>query len=1091
MVVIRFLVTVFIVASGPVAASSQTSTATITGTITDPSGAALGDVRVTAISMDRNTRQSTLTNGTGSYVIPALMAGDYEIEAELPGFISFKQRGVTLQVNQIARIDLHLEIGTIEETIQVTAAAPLLETETAARGSVIDRQKILELPLNGRDYNQLALLSPGVAPATPRLVAANFKGGFNVNGNRVFSNAFLLDGVDNLSYSSSFRGDNVQIIQPSIEALQEFKVQTNGYSAEFGRNAGAIVNATIRSGGNSVRGTAYEFLRNDALDANNFFSNAFGSPKPIRQRNQFGAAIGGPVVRGKTFWFGDYEGLREREGTPYIRSLPTPSEKAGIFDTPVVDPFNPMRPEFSRDGTGHWIIPRDRWDPVAAKIIDLIPDPNVPGSTLYASTPVNRTRSDQFDVRLDHQLSENSSLFGRYSFADSNIFRPAPLPGLAEGSFSDMFGSTENRSQGLAIGMTHTFTPRLTGDFRFGWTRGDYFVRPPNSGIDGPAQVGLRNVPNDPEILGGLPKIVFQEYDAIGRHTSTPQSQTPRSWNPRTTFSLHEGQHFLKFGFEYLHVQTGINDLSAPIGAMGFVNRFTGRSLGDFLLGLPSQLALTSLTVVDQRQRMYFGFLQDDFKVIPVLTFNVGVRYEYATPPIEKENRLANFDPATGAMRLAKDGSLYDRTLIHPDRNNWAPRFGFSYSPRRGWALRGAYGVFYSHTVRQGREGLLGFNPPFLVDNLIFTNAFGPTAVASAAVFRLSEGYPQGLLQPAALSPFVLRRGQDPNQRTPYSEQFSFGIQREVTANLLVDVSYVGNKGTKLPGFRNINAPAVITNPNGTQSAGLRPYPTLWDIQWMENRVLSSYNALQVGMEKRFSSGLSASAGYTWGKALTESPDHLSTSAAAPGIDTGVFRAPQNGNNLKTERGPAEFDVKHRLAVSYVYELPLGRNRRWGQSWNAALNHILGGWQISGIHVFQSGLPLTPDLTGPTVLNLGAERIARPNLVGNPELPSSQRTVDRWFNTAAFVIPTPVPQAFGNSGVGVVRGPGMQSFDFSVAKKIAVSEQRYLQFRAEFFNAFNHANFNPPDIRADASTFGRILSAGNGRIVQFALKLYL
>ena len=785
-----------------------------------------------------------------------------------------------------------------------------------------------------------------------------------MNGNRVFNNVFLLDGVDNLSYSSSYRGENVQVVQPSVEALQEFKIQTNGYSAEFGRSSGAVVNAAIRSGTNSIRGSVYEFLRNDALDANNFFSNAFGAPKPVRKRNQFGAAVGGPLVKGKTFWFADYEGLREREGVPQTRAVPSPAEKSGVFNTAVFDPFGAGRPEFSRNATGQWIIPQDRWDPVAAKIIAMIPDPNVPGTNIYASTPITRTRADQFDIRIDHNVSTNTQLFGRYSFVDTDIFRPGPLPGLAEGSYNDAFGSNSNRSQGIAIGITRVFSPSLVGDFRLGWTRGNYFTNPPNAGIDGAALVGLKNVPNDPAIIGGLPKIGFQGYDAIGRHTSTPQFQTPRSWNPRATFSVHEGKHFLKFGFEYLKLQTEINDLNATIGAMGFVNRFTGRAIGDFLLGLPSQLALTSFTVLDQGQKMYFYFLQDDFKVSPALTLNLGIRYEYSTPPIEKDNKLGNFDPATGTMKFASDGSTFDRALVHPDRNDWAPRFGFSYSPAPRWVVRGAYGVFYSHTVRQGREGLLGFNPPFLVDNAIVTNVLGPAAVASAAPFRLSDGYPQGLLDPNTLAPSVSRRAQDPNQRSPYIQQFNFGVQREMTPNLLLDIAYVGNKGTKLPGFRNLNTPAVIVNANGTNSAGLRPYPALGDIQWVENRVNSTYHALQMQVDKRFSSGLSAIASYTWSKALADSVDHLSTAAVGPGVDTGVYRVPQNANDLRAERGPAEFDVTHRLVVSYVYELPWGRGRHWGQSWSAPTNLILGGWQISGIHAVQGGLPLTPLLGG-------------------------------------------------------------------------------------------------------------------------------
>ncbi len=1078
----------FFVAANANAGLGQTSTATLTGIVQDSTGAVLPNVTVSVTDTDRNTTQFTRTNETGSYVVPALNPGNYSISAELLGFKRFAREGVAIQVNQVARIDIRLDLGSVEETIEVKGAAPLLETETPGRGSVIDRRKIMELPLNGRDYDQLALLAPGVAPSTPRLAALNFKGAINVNGNRVFNNVFLLDGVDNISYSSSYRGENVQIVQPSIEALQEFKIQTNAFSAEFGRSSGAVINAAIRSGSNSIHGSVFEFLRNDALDANNFFSNAFGSSKPVRRRNQFGGALGGPIVKDKVFWFGDYEGLREREGVPQTRAVPSALEKAGLFSTPVFDPFGIGKPEFSRNASGFWVIPKDRWDAVSAKIAELIPDPNVPGTNIYASTPIVRTRADQFDVRVDYQISPDTKLFGRYSFVDSSIFRPAPLPGLADGSYSDAFGANDNRSQGVAFGLTRIFSPSVVGDFRIGWNRGNYFSRPPNASIDGPALVGLKNVPNDPDLIGGLPKIGLQGYDAIGRHTSTPQFQTPRTWNPRTTFSLHQGRHFLKLGSEFLKMQAKINDLTAPIGAMNFANLFTGRAVGDFLLGLPSAFALTSFTVIDQGQRMYFSFLQDDYRVSPVLTLNVGLRYEYSTPPIERENRLANFDPATGAMQLAKDGSTFARTLIHPDRNNWAPRVGFSYSLRSRWVIRGAYGVFYSHTVRQGREGMLGFNPPFLVDNLLVANVFGPTAVASAALFRLADGYPQGLLDPNKLSPFVYRRAQDAQQRTPYVQQFNLGIQRELASNLLLDVAYVGNKGTKLPGLRNINASTVITNPNGTQSAGPRPYPGFGDIQFMENRIASSYNSLQLRLEKRFSSGLSALASYTWGKTLSDGADHLSTSAVGPGIDIGVYSVPQDPRNLRAERGPTEFDITHRLAISYIYELPWGHGRRWGQSWGRPVNFILGNWQVSGIHVVQSGLPLTAILGGNTVLNLGSDRVARPNLVGSPKLPPSQRTVERWFNTDAFTTLSPAPQAFGNAGVGIMRGPGFADFDFSIAKNVNVDESHYVQFRTEMFNAFNHPNFGPPNIRREATTFGQILTASNGRIIQFALK---
>ena len=636
--------------------------------------------------------------------------------------------------------------------------------------------------------------------------------------------------------------------------------------------------------------------------------------------------------------------------------------------------------------------------------------------------------------------------------------------------------------------MTWIFSSSFVGDFRFGWARGNYFTFPPNFGVDGPGQLGLKGVPNDPAIAGGLPKFNIQGFDAVGRHTSTPQFQTPRVWNPRANLSLTRGRQLIKFGGEFLRVKTGINDLNATVGTMSYQDRFTGRAVGDLLVGLPTSLTLTSFTVMDQGQKMYFTFIQDDFKVNSRLTVNFGLRYEIATPPIEKQNRFANFDPATGTMLFASDGGIYDRALIHPDYNNFAPRFGFAYAPANRWVIRGAYGIFYSHTVRQGREGLLGFNPPFLIDNTIQTGASGAAAVASAAPFRLVNGYPAGLLDPNSLAPTVSRRSQDPFQRTAYVQQYNFGIQRELFNDLLFDIAYVGNKGTKLPGFRNINQRAVIANPDGSQAAGARPYPAFGDIQWMENRVLSSYHSLQTRLEKRFSQGLTALVSYTWGKALTEAPDHISTSGGGVGLDTGTFKEPQNGLNLKENRGPAEFDVTHRFVASYIYELPFGKGRRWGSNWNGVPESILGGWQLSGIHALQTGLALTATLGGSSVLNIGGERRARPNLVGNPVLPESDRTVAHWFNTKAFAPFSPSPQAFGNAGVGIVRGPGYASFDFTLGKSFRVTEGRDLQFRWEVFNALNKANFNPPNIQAESAGFGQILSASNARIMQFGLK---
>jgi hypothetical protein len=490
---------------------AQSELATLTGTVTDSTGGVLGNVEVTASNEATTLTYSTKTNDAGRYFIPNLRPGVYTVSAAFPGFKKHVQSGVIVQVNETVRLDVSLTVGAVTEEITVSAAAPLLQTETSDRGAVIDQRKIIELPLNGRDYNQLATLSPGVLLPTPRLQSIGFKGVFNVNGNRAFQNAFQLDGVDNTSYSNSFRGGNTQVVQPSIEALQEFKIQTNAYSAEFGRSSGALINAVIKSGTNDLHGSAYEFHRNDNLDATNFFANKTGSPKPFRLRNQFGGTLGGPIVRNKTFLFGDYEGLRDRTGTVRISSVPQPIWKRGMFTIPILNPYNPndaTGEDFRRpatpdcnDGRGNcWILPANLIDPVGKRIVDVNPDPNTgaPGQidNNYVNVPIEPNRTDQFDVRVDHSFSSSLNFFARYSFSDTNIFRPAPRPGLSEGSFNDTFGSALWRSQGIAAGATKVWSPAIVSDTRFGFARGNFFQTPPNFGSGCPAQlIGLKGAP--------------------------------------------------------------------------------------------------------------------------------------------------------------------------------------------------------------------------------------------------------------------------------------------------------------------------------------------------------------------------------------------------------------------------------------------------------------------------------------------------------------------------------------------------------------------------------------------------------------------
>ena len=1113
--------TLLCIALSGIVALAQFETATLTGIITDSAGAVVPNASVKAINEATNIETATVANGEGRYLFPNLRPGSYRVIASAQGFKQSVSPGVVLQVNQAAALDIQLTVGAVTEQVNVTGEAPVLETESSSRGAVIDQTKMVELPLNGRDYNQLALLSPGVLVPTPRLQSIGFRGVFNVNGNRAFQNAFQLDGVDNTSYSNSYRGLNVQVIQPSVEAIEEFKIQTNAYSAEFGRSAGALVNAVVRSGGNAVHGSVYDFLRNSQLDASNFFANKAGLAKPFRQRNQFGAAAGGPIVKNKTFIFGDFEGLRDAAGTVRFSSVPQPIWRQGMFATPIFNPFNPSDTgqDFRiaatgacNDGKGNcWKIPTSMIDQVGQKVINVSPDPNTFSPTVdnnFVNVPVDRNHTNQFDFRGDHNISDKISVFGRYSFSKTNFFRPAPRPGLSEGSFNDTFGTADLKSQAMAFGMVWVFSPTIVSETRLGYSLGDYFQLPPNFGTPCPGElIGLKNAPTDPALCGGIPVFNFPggTLRRIGRTTSQPQFQTPRSMNVRESVAWHHGSHAFKFGAEVLNLDTGIRDVSSLLGQFDFSGRFTGsngrweNALADLLLGFPSRYQQDSNTTFDIYQHMYFFFVQDDWKVSRKLTLNIGLRYEFATPPRERDFKWANFDSATGKFVTAKDGSLFEQALIHPDRNDFAPRVGFAYSATQKTVIRGAYGIFYNHSNRLGREGLLGFNPPFII--LADSNISGSGTLRSTdAILRLQDGVPPGFVDINHVNlTTVARKAQDPNQRSPYVQQYSFGIQRELFQDMVFDISYVGNRALKLPSFRNLNPNLFSFNAQGVAVVGPRELSSLGfngDIQILENLGIGNYNSFQTKLERRFSKGVTLLAAYTYGKALTDSVDHLSTSGAGNGVDVGEYKEPQDPHRRRLEYGPSEFDVKHRFVLSGVWQLPFGRGKTHGNSWSRGTDLALGGWEFSPIFVAQGGLPLT--INQSQNVNIGGERRFRPDRLGNGALPDSQRTVDQWFDTSAFLPLTNTPgqagflfvpnRIFGNSGVGILRAPGLVNLDFNLSKDFRIYERLSAQFRAEFFNSLNHSNFGVPGVTIGAG-FGQIVSANDARIIQFALKL--
>jgi len=1057
-----------------VSAYGQFEYGEISGTVRDSSAAVIAGASVKLRSLATNTERTVSSNEQGLFSFPSLRIGGYELLVEQSGFKAAKTNVPALRVGDKLRIDFTLEPGNISEQVTVVGeASPLLETQTSSRGQVIGLTQIRELPLNKRDYTQLVLLAPG-AQFNPR---QRIGGAININGNRALQNNFLLDGVDNNSNATSFRGERVDVMRPSVDAVAEFKVQTNSYSAEYGRSAGGVVNATIKSGANELRGTFWEFFRNDKLDAKGWTPTVDGK-KPKLRFNQFGANLGGPILKNRLFFFGNYEGERERQGVTHTRTIPTPELQQGNFNNvPISGALRilPVDPS-SLVPFANGIIPPSRIDPVAARILRDFPKPSniaalpIPG--LFLNTVTNTNRTDKFDLRGDYFVSDKLRAFARYSYSDLTIFRPGPLPGYAEGSNNDGFGTTATKAHHAVLAPSYTLNPSTLTDIRLGFTRMNAAVRPPNSGSPGPTELlGIPNLPSNPGINGGWPKMLFDGMDAFGRHTSTPQFQVPNVYVLSNTWALQRGRHAIRFGAEKQYIQTAVLDVSALIGTFRFSqNTFSNNPWGDFLLGLPATHSQTSYSVIYNRKDLNFFFLQDDFRLSNKLTLNLGLRYEYGRPIVEKYNRLANFNPSNGERSFAKDGDTFSRALVRPDRRNISPRIGLAYTATRRLVIRTGYGTFYNFTNRQGREGLLGMNAPFVID-LARTQT---RATPASQLITLAGGPPPNFLSTATPRDQILR-GNDPFLPNPAVHQWNFTVQYEIAKDLLFEAGYVGNRGLRLTRFFNANQARLAGPP---ALADRRPFPAFNDVQYMDAGGSTAFHSLQTRIEKRWSNGLSLLHSFTWGRVLTNAPNWGDGGAST-----------QNAYDFRSEWGPDTMNVKLNSTANWVYELPFGKNRRFLANANPAVDALLGGWEWSGIWTQRTGLTLTATSAecGANCAMGSTDRTQRADVVAGQSIAIDAPTNFRWFNTAAF---RPAATPFGSAGRGTIYAPGLGNWDFTLGKSFQINERFRLQFRSEFFNAFNQVNLDAPNTNVSTGTFGVITSALPGRSIQLGLKLY-
>jgi hypothetical protein len=1083
---IPFLCLLFISAAST--AFAQFDSATVLGAIRDSNGAAMSGVTVTLKNIDTGLSVTAQTDGDGNFQFTNVRIGNYRVSAEKQGFSTAVAERVNVTVNARQRVDLTMQPGAVTESVIITDAAQLLETDSSVRGQVVQREQIVNLPLNGRSYANLALLTPGVRESSQNgITTAGREASFNVNGLRNTVNNFLLDGVDNNAYGTSNQSFSSQVVQVSPDAIAEFKVQTNTYSAEFGRSGGAVINASYRGGTNQFHGNLWEYNRNTALNAVGFFKPV-GGVKPPLIRNQFGLTFGGPVIKDHTFFFLDYEGFRQISKTLVFSALPTLAQRNGIL---AVDVRDPLTGNTYKAGTP---IPITDF---ARKVLAELPAPNAPGANNYQNLVPNRAYNDKFNLRLDHKFSGSLNVFARISHRKANNFEGPNIPGP---SGSNQNGLVNVLNQQLAGGATYIFHNASALEFRLGISRIEAGKKPPlTSGPSVRELYGITGLPEDRTITGGLTTQTITGFSQLGRQATNPQFQNPFSVNPRVNYTFSLGGHSLKTGYEYLAVNTDVQDTNPLLGLDTYSGQFTRPSgaagnnlynLADFMFGLRSQYELANLLVVNLRQRLHYAYLQDDFKVSPKLTFNLGVRYEFATPFYEDKNRLSNYDPVTNSIIQAKDGSLYDRSLVDPDYNNFAPRLGFAYNLRDKTVIRGGYGIGYVYFNRLGSANLLATNFPQITRANIPQSPSLPrcvgteTGLALEGCFRpTQDGYPSGL--PNNVTLYIPR-----DTRTAYIQNWQLSVQRELTSNMLLDVAYVGNHAIKLALLADLNQ-ARPNNPGETLLVNARrPISGFRSISTVLPAAFSNYHALQVKFERRFSKGLYILNSFTWSKAI----DNVSQVLEEPAGNTGT---PQNFYNIAADRGLSPYDEPFNNTTSFVWDLPFGRGRLLAGDLPGALEAVIGGWTVTGINTMRSGqtinLRYTPSPQASVTANLptflGGVAF-RPNISGPVLAPEGSRTIDNYFNIPNISIPS-LNQPFGNAGRNIARSDAFYQFDFGLQKNFAlpVTEATRLEFRAEFFNLFNKTNFGAANSDRSSSGFGQIRSASPARQIQFALKL--
>jgi hypothetical protein len=1056
-------------------AFAQFETGAVLGAIKDSTDAVISGAKVKLTNLDTNISIARMSGENGNYEFPNVKPGRYRVVAEKEGFSPATTEDFTVNVNARQRVDLQLSVGLVTETVNVSAMVSAVETDTSQRGQVVAQRNIVELPLNGRNYADLALLSTGVRRSSYAVANPPREGAFNVNGQRSTFNNFLLDGVDNNAYGTSNQGFSNQVINLPPDAISEFRIVTNNMSAEYGRTSGAVINAAMRSGTNGFHGAAWEFLRNDQLNAVGFFKPR-NNVKPTLRRNQFGFALGGPIVKDRAFFFTDYEGFRERTSFLTTATLPTAAQRQGIFPVEI---RNPVTGRTYPANTG---IPRSDFAVLPGFVLDNLPLPNsAVNPNLFENMRKDSNDTDKMDAKIDAQIRPTISAFVRAGHRKTNIFQSPDIPGAGGG---DGNGYIRILNQQLAFGATWTVSSASVLEARMGLSKTRAGKEPPY--IGGPSMkslFGITGLPEDPRLTGGITAQEVTGFSRFGRQPTNPQWQHPFLYNPRLNYSHLAGRHSIKAGYEYQRVHTEIQDVNPLYGQDFYQGNFSGHPLADFIFGVRSRYSLTNFFIAQYRQTGNMFYIQDDVRLNSKLTLNLGVRYEYFTPQWELDNRLTNFDPAGKALVPAKSGSVADRAQVNPDRNNWSPRVGFAYAINPRTVVRSGYGISYVHFNRSGGGNILAINGPQVVTAVVNQRP------GDAGFRTVDQGYPAGLTDPERFNPLLANISYMPRDtRTGYIQNWFFSIQREL-GGMVFDLAYVGSRSNKLILFADYNQARTQQPGENLALQQRRPIPEYAGITITCPCGWANYNGLQFKVERRYAAGLTLLNSFTWSKTMDNAGQSLEDQG------NGNATSPQNFYDLRAEKGPSGYDQRLNNTTAVVWALPFGKGHKYGASMPALADAVLGGWEIAAINTLTSGEPI--NLRYAPAANFQVSDIGpdwrgaisyRANVTGDPLMPEPQRGPNSFLNPATVAAPTNPSQPFGNAGRNSVYGPSFAQLDLNVEKSFRITESVRIQFRSEFFNLFNKTNFRAPSPNRSTPTFGVITQSYPARQAQFALK---